>query len=729
MSIRSAKDYIEAKNDLINEFPWLKDQRFILNIMPGHIHIARHIFATMDRFFHPETFNSISLLSIHGKYFGIWVYFPQLLSKQDNNLTSALSLKYEAISGRTCSVCGRHAEAPGKKSPVFLPLCSTHSEMFSLCKTPLDVVRKIEKTNRIKSAHNDYFGSKPRTLVLSMEKYHSELNKLIRKHPWSSNIAGIDDIMPGSFHHLANFLRSADKLVNHNLLNGLHLFDVSTYSQDYKTGTVNFTSPNDTNAPMIIKTSANTSEDDNLAGHIVRGDFNYYPLDNMLGLIGDNNDELLNVNYNNPCGEEADAKCEKDISQQKDMIDYEKLKPGFKEFSIFHELWIGFLSNINSTCKICGDNSGGDYCKDHQQFSDYLNPTAFFRHIGKMSAKDVSLIRSKHKESFVLAPPENTLYKTERLFDIDLLDASLDDLNGDEAHYARNLSVALAKARNNQFQRVGQLRDYKSILDEFIAIFPNFSELHTLLKGSFSLSMMGDERVAFPPILLVGGPGIGKTEASRWLAEKLNVGFHKIDMTSISNTASIVGTERHWNTGNCGIIFKLLAHESCINPIVLLDEMDKAKETLNGDPYAPFHTLLEQSSAREFSDAFVRDLPINAGMINWIASANDIHNIPGTILSRFTEINVPSPTSDQKRQVIRSIYNKLLRDNYWGKKVAQSLSDEVIEQLMLCPSPRILQRVMLRAIGEAVSAGGKEITIASISKVIAWSEKRSIGFH
>lgn len=715
MFIRSAKDYIEAKNNLLNEFPWLNDHRFILNIMPGHMQIARGIFSTMDRFFHPETFSSISMLTIQLRC-SIWVYFPELLSKQDSALIDKLSFKYGHESDKACSVCGRPSDTKDKKSPSIFPFCSEHIELFSSCKSVLDVIRKIEKTNKIKSNHDDYFGGKPKTLVLSKEKYYVALNKLIKKHPWAANITGIDDFMPGSLPQLENFLRLADKLVNHNKLNAPQIFDVSLYSGSHNPAIIKLSSPNDTNAPRVIASGVTNSNNSNIDINMVNDPFASYI-------------DRLPVDADFLSKSIKGVICERETYQQAEMIDYENLRPGFKEIDIFRDLWLNLISNINSSCKICGDNSGGDYCKDHQHLSSTGSPFLYFKHVEKMSSKDVSLLRSNHKASFSLVHQESTPHKTQRLFDIDLLDQAVYDIKGDEAHYVRNLSLALAKARKNQFQRVGQLHNHKSILDEFIAIFPNFSELHTMLKGSFSLSMMGDERVAFPPVLLVGEPGIGKTEASRWLAEKLNVGFHKIDMTSISNTSSITGTERHWNTGSCGIIFKMLAHGDCINPVVLLDEMDKGKETHNGDPYAPFHTLLEQSSAREFSDAFVRDLPINAGMINWIASANDIHNIPETILSRFTEIRVPAPTADQKRQVIRSIYSKLLRENSWGKKVGQSLSDDAIEQLMLCPSPRILQSIMLRAIGEAVSGGGKAITTASISKVISWSEKRSIGFH
>lgn len=291
--------------------------------------------------------------------------------------------------------------------------------------------------------------------------------------------------------------------------------------------------------------------------------------------------------------------------------------------------------------------------------------------------------------------------------------------------------IPYLKAMNN----IGDIRElcklppeWREIMDEFDMKFPNFNELSVFLIGQFSLSSMGDCRTSFPPVLLVGNPGVGKTAAVRWLADKLNVGFNKIDMSALTTPGELIGTSRHWNTASPGQIFNSLHDSSHINRLVFCDELDKVVSNHNGDPYSAFYTLLEAEPASEFGDAFVVSPTINTSYINWIATANETVPIPGAILSRFIEFNIPDPTIDQKRIVVQNIYNRVLSENKWGEKFSQQLLEDVIDNFVDCPTPRIIGRVMLRALGVAAADKRSEITVKDVEAVAKWSIKPGMAF-
>ena len=69
-------------------------------------------------------------------------------------------------------------------------------------------------------------------------------------------------------------------------------------------------------------------------------------------------------------------------------------------------------------------------------------------------------------------------------------------------------------------------------MDDFEAAFPNFRELAEVLRDHFALSSLGDRRANWPPVLLVGPAGIGKTEAARWLADWMSLPFRVLDRKS-----------------------------------------------------------------------------------------------------------------------------------------------------------------------------------------------------
>jgi ATP-dependent Lon protease len=116
-----------------------------------------------------------------------------------------------------------------------------------------------------------------------------------------------------------------------------------------------------------------------------------------------------------------------------------------------------------------------------------------------------------------------------------------------------------------------------------------------MLHDHFALNAMGDGRVAWSPLLLVGPAGIGKTEAARWLAERLALPFRVFDMSAQSGSP-LAGSEAFWSNSEPGLLFELLAYQPKANPVVVLDELDKTEQVRQYDPLAALYTLLEPAA-------------------------------------------------------------------------------------------------------------------------------------
>lgn len=264
-------------------------------------------------------------------------------------------------------------------------------------------------------------------------------------------------------------------------------------------------------------------------------------------------------------------------------------------------------------------------------------------------------------------------------------------------------------------------------LEECRALFPNFSVLIDYLSNHFALSAVGDGRVYWPPVLLTGAPGVGKTAIARWMAAQVGLPFRAFDMATEQSASFLSGSDVFWSNAQPGHLFNLLTSERWANPLIVLDELDKAEGEGRFNPMASLYTLMEQESARVFKDLCVPDLVIDASHVNWIATANDKSQIPAPILSRMTVLHIEPPTPEQIRGIAQNVYEKLCKEASWGGFFDAQLDDNVLDVLMDY-SPRELKRVLLDALGAAAKFRRPKIVVEDVSAEPSSCRKWSIGF-
>jgi hypothetical protein len=182
--------------------------------------------------------------------------------------------------------------------------------------------------------------------------------------------------------------------------------------------------------------------------------------------------------------------------------------------------------------------------------------------------------------------------------------------------------------------------------DHLRRAFPHFAPVLDLVQEQHAFAELTGKSVQIPPILLGGDPGIGKTRFSVELAKALGTVIRRLPFDNGQSGASLLGSDKNWANTTYGVVFELVVLGEFANPLILLDEIDKASKRREGDALAALHTLLEPVTSQTVRDISV-DIEFNASQVIWIATANDLTRVPQSLRSRFHEFWIEQPTGAQ----------------------------------------------------------------------------------
>lgn len=345
----------------------------------------------------------------------------------------------------------------------------------------------------------------------------------------------------------------------------------------------------------------------------------------------------------------------------------------------------------------------------HRQQGDaamYL-PTDLVKEIQQEASHQVT-IEEANKEKALLETsiPESTSAAAApfvQVFDQKSIDRAIRRIMAGDSEKPGQILPTLEDAKRDEgYRRIqsGELtlcriRDH---LQNVVSEMPNFALAADALAAELALAVSGpSNEFRVTPILLHGAPGIGKTRFVSQLAEILGVGFDKISMGAASGAFELCGVSQGWGTTRPGRIAKLLAHGVDAAPVVLLDEIDK----MGSDPRFPviptLLDLLEPDSARHFRDECL-ELEFDASRIIFIATANEIHTIPGPLCSRMRMIQILPPTVEQRFQVAARIAAGF-QDRY-----GVTFSEGILNQIAVTQGIdlRGVQQILRQAAGRAL---------------------------
>lgn len=161
--------------------------------------------------------------------------------------------------------------------------------------------------------------------------------------------------------------------------------------------------------------------------------------------------------------------------------------------------------------------------------------------------------------------------------------------------------------------------------------------------------------LAFRPILLVGPPRSGKTHLARRLGALSGCGDALLSFAGVSNNAELAGNPRGFRHPLPAFPAMAMLRTGTANPVIVIDEIEKAACSDMGDPVVTLLGLMERSTAGRYSDGCLA-AEIDFAHVNWIVTANSIDRLPAPLLSRVDVVEVTGPGPEHAELVLASLW-------------------------------------------------------------------------
>jgi ATP-dependent Lon protease len=254
------------------------------------------------------------------------------------------------------------------------------------------------------------------------------------------------------------------------------------------------------------------------------------------------------------------------------------------------------------------------------------------------------------------------------------------------------------------------LEDVKDRIVEYLAVRARRAE-----RGMSVVGGRGSGAV----MVLAGPPGVGKTSLGESVARALGRKFVRVALGGVRDEAEIRGHRRTYVGALPGRIVRAIGEAGSMNPVVLLDEIDKVGSDYRGDPSAALLEVLDPAQNHTFRDHYL-DLDLDLSDVVFLATANVIENIPSALLDRMELVQIDGYTSDDKVAIARDFLLPRQRDRAALTQDEVMVTEDALRKIAADytrePGVRQFERLLAKALRKATTKLAEDDTPLTIDE-------------